>query len=350
MPSLAERVDVVIGVDTHKHTHTAAVVTSGALAVVGTVTVPASDEGYEELFQLGQGSRRAWSVEGTASYGAGLTRFLQDRGEQVVEMDHPNRNKRRNGVKNDQVDAVRAAKEALGRDQLAEPRSGRARAALAVLTSARASAVEAAKQARTQFQSLLVAAPGPVRAQLEGKGPMAQLKLGAKLTWAGPGQDDIALARALRSLARRALALYDEAKGHEQAMKAVIKSWRPELLERKGVGAVVAATVLCAWSHPGRFRSEAAFATLSGTAPIDASTGKSPRRRLSRYGDRQLNRALHVVVLTCWRCDEATAAYVTRRRAEGKSDREIKRCLKRYVARSLFRLLESRPTTSKEMT
>jgi transposase len=124
----------------------------------------------------------------------------------VTEMDHPNRNKRRNGVKNDQVDAVRAAKEALGRDKLAEPRAGEARAALAVLTSARASAVESAKQARPQFQSLVVGAPGPLRALLEQKRPMAQLKLGAELAWAGPGQDEVALAEALRALARRALA------------------------------------------------------------------------------------------------------------------------------------------------
>jgi transposase len=340
MPSLAEQVDVVIGVDTHKHTHTAAVVASGDLAVLETVTVPATPEGYQRLWQLGLGSRRAWSVEGTASYGAGLTRFLQARGERVAEMDHPNRNKRRNGVKNDHVDAVRAAKEALGRDHLADPRAGGARATLAVLSSARASAVEAAKQARTQFQSLLVGAPSPLRAMLEQKGAMAQLKLGAELVWDGDDEHEMALAGALRLVARRALALYREAKEHEAAMAAVIKAWRPELLEHKGVGTVVASTVLCAWSHQGRFRNEAAFATLAGTAPIDASTGKSPRRRLSRYGDRQLNRAFHTVVLARSRTDPATMAYITRRRAEGKTDREIKRCLKRYVARSLFRLLE----------
>jgi transposase len=340
MASLADEVDVVIGVDTHKHTHTAAVVSAGTLATLEVLAVPATPEGCERLWQLSRGRRRAWSIEGTASYGAGLTRFLQARGEQVAEMDHPNRNKRRNGVKNDQVDAVRAAKEALGRDKLAEPRAGGARASLAVLASARASAVEAAKQARTQFQSLVVSAPSALRARLEQKGTMSQLKLGAELVWDGQGQHEAAVAGALRLLARRALALYQEAKEHEAAMTALIKAWRPELLERKGVGAVVASTVLCAWSHPGRFRNEAAFAMLAGTAPLDASTGQSPRRRLSRYGDRQLNRALHTVVLCRWRTDPATMAYIARRRAEGKSDREIRRCLKRYVARSLFRLLE----------
>jgi transposase len=336
LPSLAERVDVVIGVDTHKHTHTAAVVSSGALAVLEVLTVPATPEGYEQLCQLGAGQRRAWSIEGTASYGAGLARSLQARGEQVIEMDHPNRTKRRNGVKNDHVDAVRAAKEALGRDKLAEPRAGAARDCLAAVCSARASAVEAAKQARTQFQSLVVSGPDELRARLGRKSIMAQLKLGAELA----GGND-AWAAALGLVARRALALYAEARSHEETMRVLIKAWRPDLLEREGVGPVVAATMLCAWSHPGRCRSEAAFATLAGTAPIDASTGQSPRRRLSRYGDRQLNRALHTVVLTRWRTDPGTQAYVARRRAEGKSDREIRRCLKRYVARSLFRLLEN---------
>jgi transposase len=340
LTSLADQVDIVIGVDTHKHTHTAAVVSAGDLSVLEVLTVPATPEGYEQLAGLGGGRRRAWSIEGTASYGAGLTRCLQQRGERVVEMDHPNRHKRRNGVKNDHVDAVRAAKEALGRDKLAEPRAGEARAALAVLASARASAVEAAKQARTQFHSLVVSGPDQLRARFRQKSTIGQLKLGAELDWGGTGADEAALAGALRCLARRALALYEEARAHEQAMRAVIEGWRPELLGRKGVGVIVAATVLCAWSHPGRFRNEAAFATLAGTAPIDASTGQSPRRRLSRYGDRQLNRAVHTVVVTRWRTDPATIAYAARRRAEGKSDREIRRCLKRYVARSLFRLLE----------
>ena len=122
---------------------------------------------------------------------------------------------------------------------------------------------------------------------------------------------------------------------------AIIRSWRPDLLEF-GVGPIVAATVLCAWSHPGRIHSEAAFAMLAGVAPIPANSGQvTNRHRLNRSGDRQLNRALHTIVLTRLRLDPSTRAYADRRRAEGKTDREIKRCLKRYIARQLYRHLET---------
>jgi transposase len=122
-----------------------------------------------------------------------------------------------------------------------------------------------------------------------------------------------------------------------------VRAWRPDLLARAGVGPIVAATVLCAWSHPGRCRSDAAFAMLGGAAPIPASSGQTIRFRLNRSGDRQLNQALYTVVLTRLRTDPATRAYATRRRAQGKTNREIKRCLVRYIARQLYRLLETQP-------
>ncbi len=124
----------------------------------------------------------------------------------------------------------------------------------------------------------------------------------------------------------------------------VIRSWRPDLLEEFGVGPIVAATVLCAWSHPGRIHSEAAFAMLAGVAPIPANSGQvTTRYRLNRYGDRQLNNALHTVVQSRIQYQPATRDYVTRRTAEGKTSREIKRCLARYVARDLYRPLENPP-------
>jgi transposase len=123
-----------------------------------------------------------------------------------------------------------------------------------------------------------------------------------------------------------------------------VRSWRPELLEQPGIGPIVAATVLCAWSHSGRIHSEAAFAMLAGVAPIPANSGQVTNRyRLNRYGDRQLNRALHTVVLSRIRYHQRTRDYVARRTSEGKTTREIKRCLKRYVARDLYRLLEHQP-------
>jgi transposase len=137
----------------------------------------------------------------------------------------------------------------------------------------------------------------------------------------------------LRSLARRIRFLEAEASEHERTIRALVRTWRPDLLELPGVGPIVAATLLTSWSHPGRCRDEAAFAMLAGTAPIPASSGQTVRYRLNRSGDRQLNRALHVIALSRLRHDSATRDYAERRRAEGKTDREIKRCLKRYISR-----------------
>ena len=150
----------------------------------------------------------------------------------------------------------------------------------------------------------------------------------------------------LRALARRIRAMTAEAEVHEASIVAVVRSWRPDLLGQFGVGPIVAATLLCAWSHPGRCRDDAAFAMLAGAAPIPASSGLTTRHRLNRYGDRQLNRALHTVVICRLRYDPATRAYAQKRTKEGKSPREIKRCLKRYVARQLYRQLENPPLDS----
>ncbi|MDT5018150.1 MAG: transposase [Mycobacterium sp.] len=133
-----------------------------------------------------------------------------------------------------------------------------------------------------------------------------------------------------------------EARELQKAMVAIIRGWRPDLLEEFGVGPIVAATVLCAWSHPGRIHSEAAFAMLAGVAPIPANSGQvTTRYRLNRYGDRNLNNALHTVVQSRIQYQQPTRDHIARRTAEGKTSREIKRCLARYVARDLYRLLES---------
>ena len=151
----------------------------------------------------------------------------------------------------------------------------------------------------------------------------------------------------LPDAARRFRTLTKEALEHRKAILAIVRSWRPDLLEQLGVGPIVAATVLCAWSHPGRIHSEAAFAMLAGVAPIPANSGQVTNRyRLNHYGDRQLNRALHTVVQSRIRYHDTTRAYVARRTTEGKTGREIKRCLSRYIARDLYRLLESGPTSA----
>ena len=351
---LREVVDVVIGIDTHVDTHSAAVVDARTGAVLDQLTVEATADGYTQLSEFvdEHAALRAWAIEGTGSFGAGLTRYLIGREEIVVELDRPVRAKRRNGAKSDPLDAVRAAREALARTRLGAPRGtgehAADRQALAVLLTVRRSAVDAASDAQRQLFSLVIAAPERIRERFRGLKAAAMPATALALrTRSGSDIDTITTAIALRTLARRIRALTDEAAEHERAILAIVRSWRPDLLAQRGVGPIVAATVLCAWSHPGRIHSEAAFAMLAGTAPLPANSGQTTTRyRLNRRGDRQLNRALHIIALSRLRYDERTRAYAARRTTEGKTPREIKRCLKRYITRDLYKLLEQGPTTT----
>jgi transposase len=350
LTDLREVVDVVIGVDTHVHTHTAAAVDARTGGVLAQVAVEATADGYVQLVQFADqhATLRAWAIEGTGGHGAGLSRHLASRQEIVVELDRPKRAKRRNGAKSDPLDAIRAAREALARPRLGTPRSGADRQALSVLLAARRSAVQASTEAQLQVFSLVIAAPEPIRARFRGQKLPGMLTTATRLRvqscW---DVETTTTVLALRSLARRSRALTLEAAEHERAIRAIVRSWRPDLLEELGVGPIVAATVLCAWSHRGRIHSEAAFAMLAGVAPIPANSGQVANRyRLNRYGDRQLNRALHIIVQSRIRYDGPTRDYVARRTTEGKTGREIKRCLSRYIARDLYRLLESDPITA----
>jgi transposase len=332
MSMLAELVEVVIGVDTHSQTHTAAVVDARTGGVLARMTVTADPDGYTQLSALADqhSGLRAWAMEGTGGYGAGLARHLATAGELVVELDRPKRPARRAGAKSDPIDAERAARDALARTQLAQPKTGPERAALQMRLTARRAAVEAATAAQRQLPAMVTTAPEVVRARFRGQTTRAMITTAARLrptSSSGDVQVSTALT-VLRDLARRIRFLEEEALGHERAIRAIVRSWRPDLLQLTGVGPIVAATVLTAWSHPGRCRNDAAFAMLAGAAPIPASSGKTVRYRLNRSGDRQLNRALHTVTLSRLQRDERTRAYAERRRAEGKTDREIKRCLK----------------------
>jgi transposase len=346
MAMLADLVELVIGVDTHKHTHTAAVVAAATGAVLAQATVAATPAGYRQLLALAdqQPGQRVWAIEGTGGYGAGLTRFLQAHAEQVLELDRPKRAARRHGAKSDPLDATRAAREALGRDQLAQPRAAGHRAALQARLTTRRSAVQATTDAQRQLHALVVAAPDPLRNRLRGLTTRQLVTACGRLRQRAAWDTETAtVAASLRALARRIQVLDIEITEHTRAITTLVRAWRPELLTPCGVGPIVAAIVLCAWSHPGRCGSDAAFAMLGGAAPIPASSGQTVRVRLNRSGDRHLNQALHLIVLTRLRYDPATRAYAQRRRAEGKTNREIKRCLVRYVARQLYRLLEANP-------
>ena len=344
MGTLAGKVQHVIGVDTHKRTHTLAVVdvNGGELAVT---TIGAHVAGYARMLAFGcqhAPGRRVWAIEGSGSFGAGLTTYLLEQGERVVEVDRPARPATRSGAKSDRLDAVRAAREALGRKHLCQPRRRGSREALRVLLRTRQGAVAARSRAICHLKSLVVTAPETIREQLRRLptgalvGRCARMRSSSRRT-----VEHAATIVALRATARRVRALEIEADQLEQQIETIVHTQAPRLLQEPGVGALTATELLVAWSHPGRLRSEAAFASLAGASPIPASSGEVTRHRLNRGGDRHLNRALHTIVLSRMKHHPETKAYVQRRVAEGKSCREIRRCLKRFVARRLFRLLES---------
>jgi transposase len=215
---------------------------------------------------------------------------LHGQAEPVVELDRPKRATRRHGAKSDSLDAIRAAREALGRDQLAQPRAAGHRAALSVRLAARRSAVQAAADAQRQLHALVVAAPDTLRSRLRDLATPRLVstygRLRLQTAW---DTETTATVTSLRALARRIRLLDAEVAEPTRAITVLVRAWHPELLSRCGVGPIVAATVLCAWPHPGRCRTDAAFAMLGGAAPIPASSGQRVRVRLNRSGDRSLN-------------------------------------------------------------
>lgn len=346
---LADQADHVLGVDTHRDSHSVAVLAADTAVVQGQITVAASERGYRRLLRFAQESapgRRAWAIEGTGSYGAGLAAFLHKQGELVLEIDRPRRPARRDHAKSDELDAIRAAKEALSREHLAQPRLRGDREALRVLLATRESAVRSKRAATSLLKALLVSAPTSLREGLRALPTREQFARAARLRInPAHNSEQRATIIAVRATARRALALETEALQLEREIEPIVTRIAPRLLAEMGVGPIVAAQILGAYSHNGRIRSEAAFAALAGTAPLPASSGQTVCHRLNRSGDRQLNRALHTIVLAHMRDDARTRAYTARRQAEGRSTREIRRCLKRYTARHLYRLLQTTTQT-----
>lgn len=341
---LADEVDYVVGVDTHRDEHAIAVIDQLGSIVMEAVTAT-NEAAFARLLEQIDGRApcpRAWAIAGSGSYGAGLVRFLTDRGERVLEVHRLTRD-RRSHAKTDAIDAMRAARTALSRELQATPRVGGGREALRVLVATRRAAVDSRRVALQQLRAFLVTAPDPLRRELgqlsEARllARCARLRLHAQQDRAGR-----ALTIALRTCAQRALQARDESDMLDKEITSLVDELAPGLRDEPGVGPISAAQILIAWSHPGRIHSEAAFARIAGAAPIPASTGQTIRHRLDRGGDRQLNRALHTIVLSRrQRQHPATIAYIERRVAEGKTTREATRCLKRYTARQLYRRLTS---------
>ena len=341
-------VTVILGVDTHLDFHTAVAVDHLGRRL-GDSSVPTTVKGYEGLLRWaeGFGPVRCAGVEGTSSYGAGLARHLRARGIEVLEVERPRhrrRSSRSNLQKSDPSDAEAAARAVLAGEASGVPKSADGRVEMIrTLRTARRSAMKARTQAANQLQALRVTAPEELRKRLRGLSTKELVSVAARFRLAGDPSDVPAATKfALRSVARRYEVLSEEISELEAHLDRLVGQVAPELVSLLGIGTDSAATLLIvAGDNPQRLGSEASFASLCGVSPIEASSGKVVRHRLNRGGNREANRALYMICLARMRRDPRTQEYVARRTQEGKSKREIIRCLKRYLAREVYRVLIS---------
>ena len=343
MEQADSQAEVILGVDTHLDVHVGVVIDAvGRLK--GTLSIETNPSGYAKLLVWAQsfGRLNRAGIEGTSSYGAGLTRHLEMSGVAIVEINRPNRARRRNRGKSDPTDAESAARSVLAGDATGTPKSqGGIAEALRTLSVARRSAVKAKTQAVNQLRALLVGAPSFIRDALLKAKPEHCVAACAAL----PENDEknlvlASLKSTLRLLAKRWKALHEELRELDKQLNRLTKLAAPRLLGRFGVGPQTAATLLVtAGDNPTRLRNEAALAALCGVSPLEASSGKTNRHRLNRGGQRQANNALWTIAMVRMRSDARTREYVVRRTGEGLSKKEIHRCLKRYIVRELYPLI-----------
>lgn len=347
MSMLADHLDAVIGGDTHKDTHTLEM-TSPTGAAIATTIINNTAAGYAQAItwinRHAPGDRLIIGLEGTRSYGCGLTRAFTAAGLEVVEVEQPSRKARRNKGKSDPIDAHLASLSVLqmppNRKRL--PRNDGPREALRILLVARNDISTHQTAQINQLRALLLT--GDDHDRDLSKGTMTRTRLTLIITEPTPigaGIDTQIRRAEARRLATAITTSKTELLANHRQLKTITEQMAPALLEMFGVGPCTAAQLLVSYSHHGRCRNEAAFAALAGVSPIPASSGKTIRHRLCRGGDRQLNRALHTIMLTRTRNHPATREYIDRRTAENKTPREIQRCLKRYIARETFRVLEA---------
>ncbi|MFJ5221182.1 IS110 family transposase [Streptomyces sp. NPDC088354] len=334
--------EVVLGVDTHKDSHAAAVVTTTG-ALLDNRAFPTTGEGYRQLLSWARsfGRLQRAGVECTGSYGAALTRYLHSEGLTVTEVNQPDKAIRRRRGKTDAIDAAAAAHAVLsGRATAAAKTTNGPVETIRLFKMAKTSAVKSRSQAINQLKAILVAADAALRESLAG---LSNPRLIRRCSELSPGEDPGpagAARHTLRLLARRILHLTDEISELTSRITATIGVCAPKLLDVYGGGPDTAAALLtAAGDNPQRMGSEASFAALCGASPVEASSGKTQRRRLNRGGDRQANSALYTIVLARMRWDTRTRAYIERRISEGKTRREAIRCLKRYVAREIYQTI-----------
>lgn len=348
MTIVAELFEHVVGIDTHARSHTYCLVHSRSGAVVDTASFPTTKAGTARaiswILRRTQGSVLA-AVEGTSSYGAGVTAALAEEGFEVAEVRPAARTSHAHSGKSDVLDAEAAARSVLGRDydHLARPRQAGRRAALRVLLAARAIMDQQRTANRNALNALLRSIDLGIDARKAVSDPQVRTIAAWRITRRSnrPAEPQAIARREARRLAAAVLEQSEMLRENHRELRVLAEELAPSLQTHPGIGPVTAAIIVCAYSHHGRVRSEAAFAALGGIAPLPASSGNTNRHRLSRSGDRQLNRAFDVIVRTRMSYDPATRDYVARRRGEGRSNREIRRCLKRYVCRSVFRELQA---------
>jgi transposase len=341
--STSVEMKITLGVDTHKDTHVA-VALDGLGRHLGTLIVPTHKAGYRELLGWARelGTIEQVGVEGTGSFGAGLSRMLKAEGIQLREVLRPKRRDQYRSGKSDPIDAEAAARAVLAGTATGEPKDADGQVEMIrALRATRRSAVKARTQAANQLKALLVSAPEELKSELRDLSTARLVRRASRFRLAeDPDSVTAATKLSLRSVARRYQHLGEEIKGLDEQLDRLVAEAAPELIAVDGVSTDTAASLLVTvGDNPERLHSEAAFAHLCGVAPIPASSGKTVRHRLNIRGNRDANRALYVIALGRMGREERTKAYVVKRTAEGKSKREIIRCLKRYIARELYRIL-----------
>jgi transposase len=345
MTILSETIDAVIGGDTHRDTH-ALEMCSPTGATIATLEISNTDAGFADALawthEHAPGPNVVVALEGTRSFGIGLARSMTAAGMRVVEACQPRNANRRGKGKTDPIDAHLAAVSALNMDMktLSVPRADGSREALRILSVARHEMTNTQTRHINQLRALLRGGDDSERELARGSLP--NTRLGEIARRRGHSSDGVE--KVVRRAEARRLALAIKASRialvqNKEQLAELVEQTAPGLTDGFGIGPVSAAQVIVSWSHPGRCRNEAAFASLAGVCPIPASSGRTIRHRLNRGGDRALNRALHDILSSRWRACARTHAYIEKRRSEGKTDKEIRRCLKRYIARELHHTL-----------
>ncbi|QTG76422.1 IS110 family transposase [Trueperella pecoris] len=339
---------MVVGVDTHARNHVYSVLASATGELLGSQKFPTTEAGIKRAMRWVVSRTHShddtlWVIEGTSSYGAVLTGKVLARNFSVAEAPRVDSQHRYGTGKSDELDCARIARATLGLpvDKLRRPRLGRGvRQAIRILVASR----ELLAGERTRNVNALTALVRSNPLGIDARSSLSSAQIEQVASWRMRDEDiEIRVARAeAKRLARQILDLDCELGANERDLAGLVQiSEAAPLLQEKGFGAVSAAKCLTAWSHYGRIRTEAEFASLAGVNPIPASSGNTVRHRLNRGGDRKLNSALHMVAIVKMTHDEETKKYVTRRREEGKTDREIRRCLKRYIARRVYHTLNA---------